>query len=253
MSDEIKSAARVLDVLELFSARCDGLTLSEVARGLELPKSSTLGLLRTLHKRGYLVREGDNDAYRLNDMIRRDGFARHGRILRVAPPVMTALAAEAGETVLLGMPDVAGMVRLLAKEASPSDIRFDIELPRKVPAYCTALGRVLLARLDTAALDAALDCVPRASLTAATRVDRGAVADAVMAARETGFAVVEDEFAVGGTGVAAVIPLGPGQPLAALGLACISQRYRQAPPRLQAHLAGAISRIAEAMAGQGNM
>jgi DNA-binding IclR family transcriptional regulator len=78
---------------------------------------------------------------------------------------------------------------------------------------------VLLARLDTAALDAALDCVPRASLTAATRVDRGAVADAVMAARETGFAVVEDEFAVGGTGVAAVIPLGPGQPLAALGLA----------------------------------
>jgi DNA-binding IclR family transcriptional regulator len=60
MSDEIKSAARVLDVLELFSARCDGLTLSEVARGLELPKSSTLGLLRTLHKRGYLVREGDN-------------------------------------------------------------------------------------------------------------------------------------------------------------------------------------------------
>jgi DNA-binding IclR family transcriptional regulator len=73
-------------------------------------------------------------------MIRRDGFARHGRILRVAPPVMTTLAAEAGETVLLGMPDAAGMVRLLAK-SSPSDIRFDIELPRKVPAYCTALGR----------------------------------------------------------------------------------------------------------------
>jgi hypothetical protein len=40
MSDEIKSAARVLDMLELFSARCDGLTLSEVARGLELPKAA---------------------------------------------------------------------------------------------------------------------------------------------------------------------------------------------------------------------
>lgn len=253
LSDEIKSAARVLDMLELFSTRCDGLTLSEVARGLELPKSSTLGLLRTLHKRGYLVREDDNDAYRLNDMIRRDGFARHGRILRVAPPVMTALAADAGETVLLGMPDSAGLVRLLAKEASPSDIRYDIELPRKVPAYCTALGRVLLARLEPAAFEAALDAVPRASLTGSTRVDRAAVVDAVEAARETGFAVVEDEFAVGGTGVAAVIPLGPGQPLAALGLACISQRYRQDPVRLQAQLAEAISRIAEAMAGQGNM
>lgn len=253
MSDEIKSAARVLDMLELFSARCDGLKLSEVARGLELPKSSTLGLLRTLHKRGYLVREDEDDSYRLNDMIRRDGFARHGRILRVAPPVMTALAVDAGETVLLGMPDASGLVRLLAKEASPSDIRYDIELPRKVPAYCTALGRVLLARMEPAAFEAALDSVPRAALTASTQVDRSAVIDAVAAARETGFAVVEDEFAVGGTGVAAVIPLGPGQPLAALGLACISQRYRQDPARLQAQLGGAISRIAEAMAGQGNM
>lgn len=253
MSDEIKSAARVLDMLELFSARCDGLTLSEVARGLELPKSSTLGLLRTLHKRGYLVREDDNDAYRLNDMIRRDGFARHGRILRVAPPVMRSLAQDAGETVLLGMPDAPGMVRLLAKEASPSDIRYDIELPRKVPAYCTALGRVLLARLDDDALEAALDSVPRASLTATTKVDRAAVIDAVTAARETGFSVVADEFAVGGTGVAAVIPLGPGQPLAALGLACISQRYAQDPARLHAQLGSAIAQIADAMVSQGNM
>lgn len=253
MTNDIKSAARVLDMLELFSTRCGGLTLSEVARGLDLPKSSTLGLLRTLHNRGYLVREDEDDTYRLNDIIRRDGFARHGRILRVAPPVMRALASEAGETVLLGMPDAPGLVRLIAKEASPSDIRYDIELPRKVPAYCTALGRVLLARLDGAAVEAALDAVPRAPLTGSTRVDRSAVIDAVAAARETGFAVVEDEFAVGGTGVAAVIPLGPGQPLAALGLACISQRYRQDPARLQANLGAAIARIADAMVGQGNM
>lgn len=252
MSDEIKSAARVLDMLELFSTRCDGLTLSEVARGLELPKSSTLGLLRTLHKRGYLIREDENDSYRLNDMIRRDGFARHGRILRVAPPVMQALAVTAGETVLLGMPDSPGLVRLLSKEASPSDIRYDIELPRKVPAFCTALGRVLLSRLEPAAVEAALDAVPRAALTVYTRIERGAVLDAIDSARETGFSICEDEFAVGGTGVAAVIPFGPGQPLAALGLACISQRYRQDPARLQAQLGGAINQIAEAMAGQGN-
>lgn len=252
LNNDIKSAARVLDMLELFSTRCGGLTLSEVARGLELPKSSTLGLLRTLHNRGYLVREDDDDTYRLNDLIRRDGFARHGRILRVAPPVMHALAASAGETVLLGMPDAPGLVRLLAKEASPSDIRYDIELPRKVPAFCTALGRVLLARLEPAAVEAALDAVPRAALTGTTRIERAAVLDAVDAARETGFAVCEDEFAVGGTGVAAVIPLGPGQPLAALGLACISQRYRQDPARFQAQLGDAINQIAEAMVGQGN-
>src|ERR1700712_57570 len=102
MTGEIKSASRVLDMLELFSTRCDGLTLTEVSKGLALPKSSTLGLLRTLHGRGYLVREAD-DVYRLNDIVRRDGFARHGRLLRVGPPIMRALADELGETVILGM------------------------------------------------------------------------------------------------------------------------------------------------------
>ena len=252
MRSEIKSAARILDMLELFSARCDGLTMSEVARGLDLPKSSTLGLLRTLHSRGYLVREEETDTYRLNDMIRRDGFARHGRILRVAPPVMHALAGKAGETVLLGMPDSPGMVRLLAKEACRSDIRYDIELPRKVPAYCTALGRALLARMDDSTLEAALDAVPRVAHTASTRHERSAVIEAVAQVRETGIAVVEDEFEIGGTGIAAAIPLAPGQRTTALGLGCISQRYRADPVRLQADLAEAVAEIAEAMAGQHN-
>ncbi|MBT0670952.1 IclR family transcriptional regulator [Novosphingobium profundi] len=252
MNGEIKSAARVLDMLEMFSTRCGGLTLTEVARGLDLPKSSALGLLRTLHNRGYLVREDEDDTYRLNDIVRRDGFARHGRILRVAPPIMKELAFASGETVLLAMPDAPGQVRLIAKEVSPSDIRFDIELPRKVPAYCTALGRIMMTRFDPAALEGALDAAPRAALTPATLVDRSAVLAAVDAARATGFAVVSDEFAIGGTGLAAVIPLGPGQPLAALGLGCITQRYHQDPGRLQALLGEAVNDIAEKMVVYGN-
>ncbi|MGF7154715.1 IclR family transcriptional regulator [Novosphingobium gossypii] len=251
MNTEIKSAGRVLDVLEMFSTRCDGFTLSEVARDLDLPKSSTLGLLRTLHQRGYLIREDENDTYRINDLIRRDGFARHGLILRVVPPVMQALARSAGETGLLGMLDTAGQARLLASELAPSDIRFDIEAPRRLPAYASAIGRILMSRLPTPDVEAMLDAAPRAALTPATRVERGAILDAIAAARETGFAIVEDEFCVGGTELAAAIAMPEGQPSMALSLACLSQRYRSDTGRLQALLSAAVTETAEAMARQG--
>ncbi|HZV08792.1 MAG TPA: helix-turn-helix domain-containing protein, partial [Novosphingobium sp.] len=212
MTDEIKSAARVLDMLEMFSTRCDAMTLSEVARGLSLPKSSALGLLRTLHKRGYLVRVDDNDAYQLNDMIRRDGFARHGRLLRVAPPILTQLAQESGETVLLGMQDAPGYVRLIAKYPSPNDLRYDIEVPRKLPAWNSAIGHVLLGRADEAALEAVLEAAPFGHLGTGVLASREAARAAILAGRDSGTARLVDEASMGVAHLAALIPLGPGQP-----------------------------------------
>lgn len=53
----IKSGARVLDILELFDARTESVTVMEVARALDLPQSSTSGLLNCLVHRGYLRRD----------------------------------------------------------------------------------------------------------------------------------------------------------------------------------------------------
>lgn len=224
MTDEIKSASRVLDMLELFSTRCDGLTLTEVSKGLALPKSSTLGLLRTLHGRGYLVREAD-DVYKLNDIVRRDGFARHGRLLRVGPPVMRALADALGETVILGMPGAPGMVRLIAKEVASREVRFDIDLPRQEPAYCTAMGRILLSVQDDVQTAKALGAVPPRKLTDATLTDEGAIRARIAEARETGVAIVQDELVLGATGVAVMVPLSANQPLAAINVGCVSPRF----------------------------
>jgi IclR family pca regulon transcriptional regulator len=224
MTNDIKSASRILDMLELFSTRCDGLTLTDVAKGLGVPKSSTLGLLRTLHGRGYLLREAD-DVYRLSDVVRRDGFARHGRLLRVGPTVMRALSDQLGETVILAMTGSPGMVRLIAKEAANRDVRFDIALPRQEPAYCTASGRILLAAQDDEAVEKALAAVPRKALTEATVTDLDEILAHIVAARETGVAIVVDELVLGGTGIAVRIPLEPGQPLAALNVGCVTARF----------------------------
>src|SRR3546814_8855339 len=73
MNDSVRSASRVLDLLELLAGAEDGLSLAEACERLGAPKSSTLMLLRTLAGRGYAVR-GDGDRYRLNETFRSGGF-----------------------------------------------------------------------------------------------------------------------------------------------------------------------------------
>lgn len=246
MTEDIKSASRVLDMLELFSTRCDGLTLTEVSKGLALPKSSTLGLLRTLHNRGYLVREAD-DVYRLSDIVRRDGFARHGRLLRVGPPVMRSLADALGETVILGMPGAPGMVRLIAKEIANREVRFDIDLPRQEPAYCTAMGRMLLSAQDDVQIAKALIAVPPCKLTDATIVDEEAIVAQIAKARDTGVAIVQDELVLGATGVAVMVPLSANQPLAVLNVGCVTPRFEANCDKIVSALKEAAHAIGGAM------
>src|SRR2546423_13975412 len=54
----VKSADRTLDIFELLAAEPAGLTVSEISQKLGLARSSTHGLVRTLHARGYLMQNG---------------------------------------------------------------------------------------------------------------------------------------------------------------------------------------------------
>lgn len=226
MNNDVKSASRVLDLLELLALEQQTRSLTSIAERLGLPKSSTLGLLRTLVGRGYVAREPD-DRYRLCNAFRAEGFARHGRLLGVAPAIMRKLADEIGETVIIGALAGAGTVRLLAKEVAGQDIRFDIELSRHLPAYCTAIGRVLIAQLGDDEAREILASVPRKGPTPHTITAKAALWARIEAARTTGVAIVEEEFALGGTGVATLIPGSAGNPKAALNIGCITARFHE--------------------------
>jgi DNA-binding IclR family transcriptional regulator len=246
VNSEIKSAARVLDLLELFSTQQSGLNLTRVAKGLSLPKSSTLGLLRTLCGRGYLTRD-ENDVYRLSGMVLRSGFAKHDRLIHVASPVMRTLADTLGETVILAIAGASGMVRLIAKETADRDVRFDIALPRQEPVYCTAIGRILLAFEANASMAEALEAVPRRRLTEHTVIDLDGLNALIAEARRTGVAVVVDEFVQGGTGIAVKVPLPAGHTPAALNVGCVTARFAPNRERIVAALRAAADEVGSAM------
>ncbi|MBL8700827.1 MAG: IclR family transcriptional regulator [Alphaproteobacteria bacterium] len=225
-SSEVKSAARVLEILELLTRVGEPVSFGEIAAELRLPKSSAHALLRTLVGRGYAERD-DAERYVLAAPFRNGGWigGADSHLAAVARPVMEELRARLRETVFLGARGTGGDVKILAKLVSPEQIRYDNDRPGLRPAWCTAMGRVLLAYWDAKATAAYLAKLRPRAITPRTVTDPDRLRAIIDRVRHDGFAVVEDEFATGGSGAAAPIHDGTGRVVAALNLATVTRRF----------------------------
>ena len=154
----MKSAARVLDILELLFRSEEPMALKDLVSILALPKSSAHALLRTLQSRGYVERDAA-DRYALNESLRQSSGWIGGpeaHLAAVARPVMDQLRDDLDETVFLGVRAARGDVKVIAKSVSRAQIRYDFDDPGLRPAYCTGMGRILLAFWDKKSTDAYL-------------------------------------------------------------------------------------------------
>lgn len=231
MNVQVKSAARVLDVLELFAASVGALGVSDVARKLGIPKSSAQGLLTTLAGRGYLGRE---DAAYFLPPERRDGGWVGGlraRLLALAEPILQRVARESGESAFLGAL-VGNEIQYLAKAVSKHEVRYDASLSQMRPVYCTSTGLVILAYLDPAAANGILKRTKLTKVTPNTVTDRATIDRMLNRARQVGFSEVRNANLLGASGVAAPV-FGPsGEVFAALSIGAPTTRYAKARKQL---------------------
>lgn len=252
MNSEVKSAGRVLDVLELFSASAGALGVTDVARKLDIPKSSAQGLLTTLAGRGYLARE--NAAYSLPLELRDGGWVGglRARLLALAEPMLERIANESGESAFLGML-VGNKIQYLAKAVSPHEIRYDASLTQLRPMYCTSTGLVILAHLDPAIAGGILNRTKLVKVTQNTIIDRETIDRMLERARQSGFAEVKDANILGASGVAAPV-FGPrGEVVAAISIGAPTARYAKARKQLTGIViekAAALSRLFRVKAEQ---
>jgi DNA-binding IclR family transcriptional regulator len=229
MTDNVLSAARVLDLVELIAGSEDGVLLREATARLNAPKSSTLMLLRTLVNRGYAYRDAVSERYRLSDAYRAGSFGwtaePHARLIAVARPIMEEVSAELGESVTLGAYDKKGAAHLLTQVEADVEVRYTATLGRPIPLFCTAIGRVLLSREREEARPILLGDGPFPALTRHTVTDSQEILRIVARARVDGYAIVMEEFALGGTGVAAPILDAKGDAHGALNIGCVTARF----------------------------
>jgi IclR family acetate operon transcriptional repressor len=224
----VKSAARILDVLELMAGLNAGIRLNELARQLDIPRSSASGLMSTLLQRGYV--ESFADGFRLAPNYRAAGWVggATGALLRLSRPVMRRLADQTEESAFLGMPVADTCVRYVAKEVGSSPISYDIELDVTRQAYSTSIGMVVLAGMDDAALAGYFKTHPLELITPHTTTDEARIRQGIDLVRKQGYATMVDTNVLGVSGVAVPVTAN-GAVLA--GLAVIAPTSRFDPRR----------------------
>jgi DNA-binding IclR family transcriptional regulator len=228
MNTEVKSAGRILDLIEYLSGCTEPAPLKEMVAALGYPKSSTHALAQTLVARGYVVQDR-MDRYTL---VRGDRFASpartlEARLVAAAQPIMQELRDVSGETVLLSVLHGRNALKRLAKSVSRQAVRYDTDFDAPAALYCTASGRVLLAHMKPAALDAYLERCDLVAYTPHTETNPARLRALLEEVRRDGVAVNDQEYIAGASGIAAPIWSREGQVVAVLNLGTVSPRFQR--------------------------
>ena len=230
----VKSAARVLDLLELLAAMRGPIGVNEIARRLAMPKSSASALVATLQERGYAV--SGAGGVTLAEAYRDVGWVGGGTaaLLRWARPVMQRLSRATGESCFLGVPTATFDVLYVEKVVSDSALRYDADVALLRPAYCTSIGLVLLGGLSESALDGYFAGRTLAPVTPRTVTDETRIRTEVARGRKRGYVRISDSHVLGASGVAAPV-WRDGQVIAGLAVIAPSDRFsRQAELNVKA-------------------
>lgn len=197
VSDAVKSAERVLLVIDALTATPSGLTFAQLCDQLQIPRSSAHGLLKTMTGRGYLVLGADR-AYRLGIRIFEAGqaYAQAFGLASAARPHLIAARDTLNETVQLAVLDGIENV-YVAKEDGNHRLTLVSHIGGRLPAYATALGKVLLAGLSDDEVAQRFDGVRLERFTPTTITSRSRLLAELRTVREQGFATDNAEHTDG--------------------------------------------------------
>lgn len=163
----VPAVTRALDVLELFLDGRAHASATEIGRALDLPRTTVHELVSTLRTRGYLEAAGEAGRFELGRRLFELGntYAERRDLIVEGQRAAERLAGRCQETVHLTVLDGADVVYVV-KVDSTHQVRMVSSVGRRLPAHCTAGGKMLLASLPPEALDRLFP--PAAELTALT-------------------------------------------------------------------------------------
>ena len=215
-----KSADRALQVLEYLATVPEGTNFSEIARALSLPKSSTHELLAVMTERSFLEFNTSTKIYRIGIRTWELGqaFIAHRHLLTEARPVIASIAARLDETVQISVLDGLEEVYLDRVDSS-QPLRVQAIIGSRVPAHTIALGKVLLSDRREADILNDLRGVRLQAMTPNTVVTREALIEELRWVKLMGFAIDDEEYAVGLRCVAVPIRDHHGSIVAAISVA----------------------------------
>ncbi|MEV7091016.1 IclR family transcriptional regulator C-terminal domain-containing protein [Streptomyces sp. NPDC093085] len=239
----LESLDRGLQVLRAFDARHQHRTLTEVAEATGLSRATTRRILLTLADLGYVAQSGRS--FSLAPRVLDFGFSYLANLgVAAVEPYIRELSREVGESVLMAVLD-GHDVRYVAGANAPRTLHLHIPIGESSPAHVTSAGRILLAHLPPAELDAYLLTADIRAYTPHTVTDRAVLREQLTTAAERGWSWSTSELDVGMAGVAVLVP-GDAAPPTALSTLFPATRF--APSELEETVVAPLRAQAERIA-----
>lgn len=226
----VPAVTRALDILELFLDGDGTLSAPEITRKLGLPRTTVHELVTTLTARSYLVHVPDQPGrYRLGVRPYQLG-SRYAEQLDLAAEglqVARSVAETCDETVHVAILEGADVI-YIAKVDSTHAVRMVSAAGRRLPAHCTAVGKMLLASLSEAALAARVpEGTPLTAMTNNSITSPQDLRRHLAVTRERGIAVEQRESNPDVSCVAAPIRDSTGRVVAALSISVPTIRWSE--------------------------
>lgn len=203
---------RLIGLLEVVAGKDQGFTLQGLAEDTGLPKPTLHRMLQQLEGAGLLQREADGRHYGTGARLRRLAenlllnSSRHG----ARHAVLRHLVEEVGEscnlTALSG-----GEVVYLDRVETAAPLRFYLHPGSRVPAHCSASGKMFLAQMTPAQRRRLLAHAALTAYTAKTLTDLNALEDEFRRIRRDGYALDNEEFLPGLLCAAVLVPTQGGR------------------------------------------
>jgi DNA-binding IclR family transcriptional regulator len=239
-----RSSARLIAAFEALATSEEGMGLAELSLAIGAPKSSLLGILRTMVQLGYMAHAHGH--YRLGPRSFRlaaDMLAVR-RFPSLVRPVLHDLHMRTQETVfLVQLDDVARRSTYVEGIDSPNPVRYTVPTGTSRPLYVSAGGLMLLAFQERGFIDNYLGSVSLDPLTPRTITDVRELRKRLQLIRREGFAVSIGETVPGAAGVAAPIFNADGSVSAGLLIAAPVERFEARLPEFKQLLRDATNLV----------
>ena len=215
--DFMLSLARGLCVIESFEGHQDGRSIVEISQSTGLSRAAIRRILLTLELLGYVERS--RQVYRLRTQILRLGFSflSSSSLVEAARPVLERISEQLHESSSMSMLD-GGEIVYVARAAASRILAAGLSVGSRLPAYCTSMGRVLLAALPDDRLEVYLRGLQPKAFTAKTITRIPHLKKAILQARKDGYAIVDEELESGLRSIAVPVTTRGSQVVAAINV-----------------------------------
>lgn len=245
---EVASVSNAMRLIEALG-RVDACGITEMARELELSKPAVDRLLSTLMSAGYVEHVGETRKYRLTMKLVAvaNSMKDRTRLLDVARPKLLELADMFHETVNLGTL-LRGQIIYADSIASRQMFRIEPMPGSEIPAYCTAMGKVVLANSPADKLEQYLRDYRPVPYTQFTATTAGELRERIEKARVDGFALDDGELVEEVCCVAAPVLDPRGQAIAAISITTIRSTFVRSGEQMSKAVVEAARQVSQALA-----